>query len=83
VGTKQDVNPHALEVCEKGVRMSKIKSKESQCRRCGNPLPQRAREHRDPYCSTVCCKAAYHVVDKVPRLSALRGTALLRETRAA
>jgi hypothetical protein len=63
--------------------MAKIKSQRSQCRRCGNPLPQRAREHRDPYCSTVCCKAAYHVVDKVPRLSGLRGTALLRETRAA
>lgn len=63
--------------------MTTIKSERSQCRRCGNPLPQRAREDRDPYCSTVCCKATYHVVDKVPKPFSLRGAASLRETRAA
>jgi hypothetical protein len=63
--------------------MAKIKSQQSHCRRCGKTLPPVAKQHRDPYCSAVCCKADFHVVDKVPKVHALRGAALPRETRAA
>lgn len=63
--------------------MAKTKARQLKCRRCRRPLPQVARQHGDPYCSTVCCKAAYHVVDKVPRLHLINGVPLQRQTTAA
>jgi hypothetical protein len=35
------------------------------CERCDGPLPARAMQEGDPFCSTSCCKAAHGVHDSV------------------
>ena len=33
-----------------------------RCRQCGKPVPAIARQHADPYCSTLCAKLAHHQI---------------------